>query len=79
MKNETSQVSWTPPDRYWVKGNFDSAARGNPGPSGAGCVARDHQGQVIARCSQCLGVGTNNEAEVNAALLAVQMARKLGW
>ncbi|XP_057863436.1 uncharacterized protein LOC131071568 [Cryptomeria japonica] len=52
--------------------------KGNPGPSGAGCVARNHQGQIIARCSQRLGAGTNNEAEVNTTFLAVPMVRKLG-
>lgn len=51
--------------------NFDGTAKGNLDSSCAGCVARNHQGQFIVKCSQHLGVGTNNEVEVNAAILVV--------
>lgn len=32
----------------------------------------------MARCSQGLGVITNNNAEANAALLAIQLLKRLG-
>lgn len=30
---------WTPPEKGWIKINFDRASRGNPGPLGAGVIA----------------------------------------
>lgn len=71
-------TNWQPPDLRWINVNFDGAARGNPGPSSAGCVAKDRRGVVMAKCKQRLEVGSNNEAEVKAALLAVQLAGRLG-
>src|SRR4051812_26149539 len=41
----------------------DGAARGNPGPSGAGAVLVEPSGQVVDRLGKFLGVQTNNYAE----------------
>lgn len=50
----------------------DGGARGNPGPSAAGIVFHDHQGQVINSFSKYLGVTTNNQAEYQALLLGLK-------
>jgi ribonuclease HI len=56
----------------------DGAARGNPGPAGAGAVLMDTSGQVVERLGRYLGVQTNNYAEYTALLLGIERARELG-
>src|SRR5712692_4901582 len=47
----------------------DGAARGNPGPSGAGAVLVEPSGQIVDRLGKFLGVRTNNYAEYMGLLL----------
>jgi len=57
----------------------DGAARGNPGPAGAGAILRDAAtGEVVAEIAEPLGHATNNVAEWTAVLLALEDARRLG-
>ncbi|HYO69224.1 MAG TPA: ribonuclease HI family protein [Archangium sp.] len=56
----------------------DGAARGNPGPAGAGAVLVDTEGRVVARLGRFLGVQTNNYAEYMGLLLGLKHARSLG-
>jgi ribonuclease HI len=57
----------------------DGAARGNPGPAGAGAILRDAaDGTVLAEVAEPLGHATNNVAEWTAVLLALEEARRLG-
>jgi ribonuclease HI len=57
----------------------DGAARGNPGPAGAGAIIRDAAtGEVVAEIAEPLGHATNNVAEWTAVLLALEDARRLG-
>jgi ribonuclease HI len=57
----------------------DGAARGNPGPAGAGAILRDAAtGEVLGEVAQGLGRATNNVAEWTAVLLALEEARRLG-
>jgi ribonuclease HI len=56
----------------------DGAARGNPGPAGAGAVLLDAQGRVVERLGKYLGVQTNNHAEYMGLLLGLERARALG-
>ncbi|HEX2765788.1 MAG TPA: ribonuclease HI family protein [Candidatus Limnocylindria bacterium] len=57
----------------------DGAARGNPGPAGAGAVLRDvATGEVVAEIAEPLGWATNNVAEWTAVRLALEEARRLG-
>jgi ribonuclease HI len=57
----------------------DGAARGNPGPAGAGAILRDAStGEVLAEVAQGLGRATNNVAEWTAVRLALEEARDLG-
>lgn len=55
----------------------DGGSRGNPGPSGAGAMIRDHLGNSIASVSQYLGTRTNNYAEYEAVILAFETLAKL--
>jgi ribonuclease HI len=57
----------------------DGAARGNPGPAGAGAVLTDSAGNVIARLGRFLGKQTNNVAEYEGLLLGLKHARELGY
>ena len=53
----------------------DGAARGNPGPAGAGAVLRDAtDGRLVAEIATFLGVRTNNYAEWTAVALALEEA-----
>jgi len=56
----------------------DGAARGNPGPSGAGAVLTDADGTIVARVGKFLGRQTNNYAEYMGLIIGLEHARKLG-
>jgi ribonuclease HI len=57
----------------------DGAARGNPGPAGAGAILRDAEtGETLAEVAEGLGRATNNVAEWTAVRLALEEARRLG-
>jgi ribonuclease HI len=56
----------------------DGAARGNPGPAGAGAVVFDSDGQVLERLGKFLGRQTNNVAEYQGLLLGLRRAQELG-
>lgn len=56
----------------------DGAARGNPGPAGAGAVVCGAQGEVLRRLARPLGNATNNVAEYEGAILGLEAARDLG-
>lgn len=58
--------------------NVDGASRGNPGEAGAGAVIKDPEGQVVKKLKKYLGRTTNNVAEYNAVLIALESARDLG-
>lgn len=56
----------------------DGAARGNPGPAGAGWVIVDSKGSLILEKKKYLGELTNNQAEYQALLLALADLPKSG-
>lgn len=59
-----------------IRGWFDGAARGNPGPAGAGALLTDGT-QVLWQAARPLGQCTNNEAEYSAlALLLEEVERR---
>lgn len=53
---------------------FDGGARSNPGPAGYGVYIIDNQGTVLAELSGSLGNTTNNVAEYNGLIAALQWA-----
>jgi ribonuclease HI len=52
----------------------DGAARGNPGPAGAGWVVETPDGEVVEEGFAYLGVLTNNQAEYEALLRGLTAA-----
>lgn len=52
----------------------DGAARGNPGPAGAGAALLDSQGRSLAEKTMYLGKATNNEAEYQALVMGLTLA-----
>ena len=54
----------------------DGAARGNPGPAGAGIYVVDENGNQVGRCCKYLGETTNNVAEYEALLMGLKYAQK---
>jgi len=56
----------------------DGGARGNPGPSGYGVVIQDEAGRKIAALSQYLGHQTNNFAEYQGLIAALEYAIEHG-
>ncbi|XP_057816421.1 uncharacterized protein LOC131029793 [Cryptomeria japonica] len=77
-KKYNSPTVWTPPQSGWIKANFDRAAQRGGGLYWVGVVFRAHSGSIIKLGAQCIKEGTNNEAEVYAAWLAIRRARKMG-
>jgi ribonuclease HI len=67
----------TPPENYLVA-HTDGGARGNPGPAGYGVVIQDSQGNKVAGLSQYLGRQTNNFAEYQALIAALEYAVEHG-
>jgi ribonuclease HI len=66
-----------PPDRYLIA-HSDGGARGNPGPAGYGVVIKDESGLKIATLSEYLGHQTNNFAEYQGLIAALEYALKHG-
>lgn len=57
----------------------DGASRGNPGPAGAGGLARDAGGRPVARVFEYLGETTNNVAEYYALIGILEEVKDLGY
>lgn len=57
----------------------DGGSRGNPGPSAAGYVIINNQGEVIAEGGEYLGITTNNQAEYHGVRLGLERALELGY
>ncbi|TSD01547.1 MAG: ribonuclease HI [Parcubacteria group bacterium Athens0714_26] len=55
----------------------DGGSRGNPGPAGIGVVIAKEKGGVLKEYSQRIGVRTNNEAEYEAVIFALQKIKHL--
>jgi ribonuclease HI len=57
---------------------IDGGARGNPGPAGYGAHIVDDAGNIVAELHGALGIATNNVAEYNGLLAALQWALERG-
>jgi probable phosphoglycerate mutase len=53
---------------------IDGGARGNPGPAGYGAFIQSPEGNILAELHGALGIATNNVAEYNGLLAALQWA-----
>jgi len=65
------------PEHYLIA-HSDGGARGNPGPAGYGVVIQDQAGRKIAALSQYLGHQTNNFAEYQGLIAALEYALQQG-
>lgn len=66
-----------PPQHYLIA-YTDGGARGNPGPAGYGVVIQDEAGKKIAELSEYLGQQTNNFAEYQGLIAALEYALEHG-
>ena len=55
----------------------DGGSRGNPGPAAAGVVIADENGKILKEYSHYVGETTNNQAEYEAVIFALQKAKQL--
>ena len=56
----------------------DGAARGNPGPAGAGAVIISPNGHIVAKMGKYLGETTNNVAEYTGLIMGLKRAKAMG-
>ena len=66
-----------PPEHYLIA-HSDGGARGNPGPAGYGVVIKDEAGRTVAALSEYLGHQTNNFAEYQGLIAALEYAIEHG-
>ena len=50
----------------------DGGARGNPGPAAIGVVIKNHQGKTLHQFGQLISATTNNQAEYQAVIAALE-------
>lgn len=50
----------------------DGGSRGNPGPAAVGVIIKDGQGNLVASFGRTIGVTTNNVAEYQAVIAALE-------
>lgn len=70
------QVQNTP--QHYLVAYTDGGARGNPGPAGYGVVIQDESRREVATLSEYLGHQTNNFAEYQALIAALEYAIQHG-
>src|SRR5579862_3241716 len=66
-----------PPEHHLVA-HSDGGARGNPGPAGYGVIIKDETGRTVASLSEYLGHQTNNFAEYQGLIAALEYAIQNG-
>jgi ribonuclease HI len=65
------------PEHYLIA-HSDGGARGNPGPAGYGVAIQDQSGRQVAALSEYLGRQTNNFAEYQGLIAALEYAVEHG-
>jgi ribonuclease HI len=63
---------------HYLIAHSDGGARGNPGPAGYGVVIQDESGRKVAHLSEYLGHQTNNFAEYQGLIAALEYALEHG-
>jgi len=77
-RSAAAATAETPAGHKKLRVFSDGAARGNPGPAGAGAVLTREDGTPVAKVGKFLGSATNNVAEYSALLLGLETALRLG-
>jgi ribonuclease HI len=71
-------ASHAKPPKHYLIAHSDGGARGNPGPAGYGVVIQDEAGGKVAALSHYLGHQTNNFAEYQGLIAALEYAVEHG-
>jgi ribonuclease HI len=74
VRQEQARPARAPRTRLFT----DGAARGNPGPAGAGAVIVSPEGHIVAKVGKFLGDNTNNFAEYMGLILGLKRAKAMG-
>src|SRR5277367_6253223 len=74
----TSEAPRENPPEHHLIAHSDGGARGNPGPAGYGVVIQDESGIRVAALSEYLGHQTNNFAEYQGLIAALEWAIEHG-
>jgi len=77
----SSRPLFEPPEtspKHYLVAHSDGGARGNPGPAGYGVVIKDQAGHQVAALSEYLGRQTNNFAEYQGLIAALEYALQHG-
>lgn len=56
--------------------NCDGGSRGNPGPAAIGAVVFNETGEELIRLKRTIGVTTNNQAEYQAVVMALEWIKE---
>lgn len=64
--------------QHYLVAHSDGGARGNPGPAGYGVVIHDEAGKKVAALSEYLGHQTNNFAEYQGLIAALEYTLQHG-
>lgn len=64
-------------DRIYI--NTDGGSRGNPGPAAVGVVFYDAKGKELHTYKKYIGRATNNEAEYQAIIDAIDILMRSKW
>jgi ribonuclease HI len=59
---------------HFLVAHIDGGARGNPGPAGYGVTIENSEGELVAELNEYLGIQTNNYAEYNGLLAALDFS-----
>src|ERR1700687_901453 len=82
MPSYPSRSLFSPPKakapEHHLIAHIDGGARGNPGPAGYGVLIQDESGHKVAALSQYLGHQTNNFAEYQGLIAALEYAVEHG-
>lgn len=73
------EVLWQPPIFNWIKCNIDGACKGHPGASSYGGIFRNSEANFLGAFACNLGISNSLTAELNGAMLAIEIASQKGW
>ena len=73
------EISWSPPNRDWVKVNVDGASKGNLGKARCGGLIRDETGRWLGGFTSKLGICNALTVELWGVLHGLNLAWELGF
>ncbi|XP_055806888.1 uncharacterized protein LOC129875623 [Solanum dulcamara] len=76
---KVTPTCWLKPVALKVKLNTDGSSLGNPRNIGGGGLLRNAHGDLIFAYATPLGVGTNNQVEIKAAIFGLSWCLHLGY